>query len=313
MSSESSSNPISYKGSLAGLRGLLSKTLENGISGVVERISPEENNARLRSIGIEKIYPNPEQPRQVFDPKALEDLAQTMRQLGQAQAITVRETSEGFEIISGERRYRAAKLAGLTHLDCVVKVADDEHSRLLSLVENVQREDLLPMEEALYLKKILDVSPKMTLESLAKTLGSHKSTISEKIKMCEIPEDLQKHLHKKSSQFTHRHWRVLSRLQDRELLNEYFLKALEHQLSVIELEKALAAIGVEKRVKRGRISQEIQLEGSARQMSLFEERDGKIRIWARSIDRNQLNSDELLEFTQSVETLLNTLKSFQNS
>jgi ParB family transcriptional regulator, chromosome partitioning protein len=291
--------------------------MEDGISTVVQGIEKlgsdgVEKNSRLRSIGIEKIYPNPEQPRQVFDPKALEDLAQTMRQLGQAQAITVRETSEGFEIISGERRYRAAKLAGLTQLDCVVKDTNDETSRLLSLVENVQREDLLPLEEALFLKKILEENPKMTLESLAKTLGSHKSTLSEKIKLCEIPEDLQKHLHRKSAQFTHRHWRVLSRLEDQDLLREYFLKAVEHQLSVVELEKALEALGIAKRSKRGRKSEEIQLEGPARQMTLFEERDGKIRVWARSIDRSKMSSEDLATFTQSVEALLNSLKSFQN-
>ena len=317
MSAETPSNPISYKGTLSGLRGLLSKTLEEGLTGVgsaLEKLSGDHNGAssKLKSLPIENIYPNPEQPRQVFDPKALEDLAQTMRQLGQAQAITVKATTNGYEIISGERRYRAAKLAGLTHLDCVIKDVNDQQARLLALVENVQREDLLPIEEAHYLKKILEENPEMTLESLAETLGSHKSTLSEKVKLAEVPEDLQKHLHKRGSHFTHRHWRVLSRLENSELLREYFIKAIEHQLSVVELERALESLGIEKRLKKKRIPGEAALDGSLRQQAFFEEKDGRIRVWSRNLEIAKLSPEELGTVTQSVEALLAKLKSLQN-
>jgi ParB family chromosome partitioning protein len=318
MSAETPSNPISYKGTLSGLRGLLSKTIEDGLSGVVsglEKMTSDSSSgtSKLKSLPIEQIYPNPEQPRQVFDPKALEDLAQTMKQLGQAQAITVKESANGYEIISGERRYRAAKLAGLTHLDCVIKDVNDQQARLLALVENVQREDLLPIEEAHYLKRILEENPEMTLESLAVTLGSHKSTLSEKIKLAEVPEDLQKHLHRKGSHFTHRHWRVLSRLENSDLLREYFLKAVEHQLSVVELERALETLGVEKRLKRKRNLADGTSGAATRQLTVFEEKDGKFRICSRNLELSSLNPVELSAVTQSVETLLAKLKSLQIS
>lgn len=250
------SSPLSYKGSVSGLKGLLTNKLAEGIANVVSTIDRVADFAAPRAeggterIAIEKIYPSPDQPRQVFDPRALEELSQTMKELGQAQAITVRKTPQGYEIIAGERRYRAAKLAGMTELDCVVKDCSLREARLLALVENIQRQDLLPVEEAHYLKKVLVENSDLSLEKLAKLLGSHKSTLSEKIQLTEVPDGLQPFLYGKARHLTHRHWRVISRIEDPAFLQEIFMRAVEHQLSVAELERSLEAAGVKKAPRR---------------------------------------------------------------
>ncbi len=235
---------LSYKGSVSGLKGFLTNRITKIAGAVVGELPLTQEGGRV--VPLTMIFPNPDQPRQVFEPKALEELAATMKEIGQAQAITVRPKGTGFEIISGERRYRAARLAGLTHLECFIKDVGDGEAQLLSLVENLQRQDLLPIEEAHYLKKVLKENKGLSLEKLAKTLGSHKSTLSEKIQLTEIPEEEQQLLYAKGKAFTHRHWRVLSRIKDIGFQRELLKRALEEQLSVSELEKSLDAAGIPK-------------------------------------------------------------------
>lgn len=294
--------PLSYKGSLSGLRGLLKNRISEGIHQVVNSlgISSEGEAGGTHKIPIEMIYPCPDQPRQVFEPKALEELSATMRELGQAQAITVRQTERGFEIISGERRYRAAKLAGFSHLDCVVKDVGAKEARLLALVENIQRQDLLPIEEAHFLKKILTENPDLSLEKLAKMIGSHKSTISEKIQLTEIPEELQKSLYSSGKAFTHRHWRVLSRIKESALLNQMLSKALEHQMSVVDIEMSLDAMGIPKTSRRkprfsSRLGDDLGVEGKGLGQgsgaSFIDFGLSTVRFRSTTLDRTKLDPD----------------------
>ncbi|MEZ4814706.1 MAG: ParB/RepB/Spo0J family partition protein [Bdellovibrionota bacterium] len=248
---KSAQESLKYKGSVSGLKGFLSSRITK-IAGAVAGEDPTAQGGG-RLIPIAMIFPNPDQPRQVFDPKSLEELAATMKEVGQAQAITVRPRDAGFEIISGERRYRAARLAGLSHLECIVKDVGDNEAQLLSLVENLQRQDLLPIEEAHYLKKVLKENKSLSLEKLAKMLGSHKSTLSEKIQLTEVPEEEQRLLYARGKGFTHRHWRVLSRVKDPAFLKELLKRAIEEQLSVAELEKSLEAAGIPK-IKKAKTS-----------------------------------------------------------
>ena len=291
-----SPDALSFRGSVAGLKGLLSSKIAEGLASVVSTIDKvKENNAKREGgtepIAIEKIYPCPDQPRQVFEPKSLEDLSQTMKEIGQAQAITVRKTAQGYEIISGERRYRAAKLAGFKELDCVVKNCTAQEGRLLALVENVQRQDLLPLEEALYLKKVLEENPDLSLEKLAQKLGSHKSTLSEKIQLTEVPEEFHAVLLAKGRAFTHRHWRVLSRIKDREFLRSMLMKALEHGLSVAELERSLAAAGVSKAPRRSaRSAQLTQVDDQTKFSFVREDQDQVDDFGSCAFERHRSHS-----------------------
>ncbi|MBS1983170.1 MAG: ParB/RepB/Spo0J family partition protein [Bdellovibrionales bacterium] len=310
---------LSYKGPVSGLRGLLTNKLAEGLANVVstvDRVSEivhGKTEGGTEKIALEKIYPAPDQPRQVFDPKALEELSQTMRELGQAQAITVRRTPQGYEIISGERRYRAAKLAGLTELDCVVKDCSPREARLFALVENVQRQDLLPVEEAHYLRKVLSENSDLSLEKLAKSLGSHKSTLSEKIQLTEVPEDLQPYLYAKGKHLTHRHWRVISRIPDEAFLRETFLRAVEHQMSVAELEKSLQAAGIRKAARRreGNSAQrELPLSANREKVLNLCRVEGQVlRMKSAQIDLNQMSAELKAELAAELEKTVKLLTS----
>jgi ParB family chromosome partitioning protein len=311
---------FSYKGSVSGLKGLLTTKLAEGLANVVNTIDRvtdfatgthvKKSEGGTESIAIEKIVPCPDQPRQVFEAKSLEELSNTMRELGQAQAITVRRTETGFEIISGERRFRAAKLAGMTHLDCVIKDCSAQEGRFLALVENVQRQDLLPIEEAHFLKKVLSENNQLSLEKLAKTLGSHKSTLSEKIQLTEIPEELQNILYSKGRTFTHRHWRVVSRIQDASQLKHMFLQALEHQLSVAELERSLAALGVKKAPRRKFRGDEAQT--SFEKFNVVKREGSTFRIRAMTIDKTKLSGDSKARLVEELESLLSDLRQIES-
>ncbi len=309
---------FSYKGPVSGLKGLLTSKIAEGLASVVstldkvgERVADRNApNGRKPEGGTEKllideIYPCPDQPRQIFDPKALEELSHTMREIGQAQAITVRKTAEGYEIISGERRYRAAKLAGFTHLDCVVKECGPKEARLLALVENIQRQDLLPLEESHFLKRVLEENPDLSLEKLAKVLGSHKSTLSEKIQLTEIPEDLQGLLLSRGKTFTHRHWRVVSRIEDPAFLRQMISQAVENQLSVAELERSLQAAGVPKASRRAK--------GAEKDLSIdlggFVRRNGSVmKFRALTVDLRRLTPEGRELLKTELEAALRTIQ-----
>jgi ParB family chromosome partitioning protein len=313
------SSALSYKGSLSGLRGLLTNNIAKGIANVVSTIeqvgevlgeNPPSSEGSTRLIPIEKIAPCPTQPRQVFDAQSLEQLSMTMKEMGQAQAITVRLSGDKYEIISGERRYRAAKLAGLTHLHCLIKDVDNKDARLLSLVENLQRDDLLPIEEAHFLKRVLSEHPDLNLDRLARMLGSHKSTLSEKIQLTEVPEEIQKRLYDKDSHFTHRHWRVISRLKDRALAHEFCLKTIQEKLSVAELERSLSSLGVKKAARSPRAGSE-QL--SFETLRLFESRGSQFKIRSLSCDLSHVLPDVKVKIIEELEKALAFVKADQSA
>ncbi len=301
---ENESNQLSYKGPVSGLKGLLTSKIAEGLAAVSSTLDTViKKEGGTEKIAIDQIHPCADQPRQFFDPASLEELAKTMGELGQAQAITVRKTANGYEIISGERRYRAAKLAGLKAMDCLVKECSAMEGRLLALVENTQRQDLLPIEEALYLKKVLAENPELSLEKLAKKLGSHKSTLSEKIQLTEIPEDLQPALYSKGAYFTHRHWRVISRIDDVSFLRDVFKNAIEHKLSVAELEKSLAAAGVKKAIRNRRV--ESLLDTNFRLIS----KDGAaVKVRSLSFDMARIPADAAIRIATELKDLATELE-----
>jgi len=313
---------LHYKGSVSGLKGLLTNNIAKGLANVVntidkirEEVAATDPSASVERIALDKIYPNPEQPRQVFEARSLEELSHTMKELGQAQAITVRKTGIGYEIIAGERRYRAAKLAGLTHLDCVIKDVSPKEARLLALVENIQRQDLLPIEESQFLKRILNENPDFSLDKLAKVLGSHKSTLSEKIQLTEVPEDLQQLLFNKGRNFTHRHWRVISRIEDASFLRTMMMQALEHQMSVAELERSLQIAGV-KKAPRKKPKATTSESGSSHVLTVEElekfdlvKKDGHtFRIQALTIEADKVPATARDRLIRELEDLILSLK-----
>lgn len=166
---------------------------------------------RVVDIPVEIISPNPGQPRTHFSPNGLAELADSIAVHGILQPLTVRRVSGGYQLISGERRLRAAKLAGLATVPCIVATVDEEGSSLLALVENLQRRDLDFLEEALALSQ-LAASYQLTQEEIAKKLGKSQSAIANKLRLLRLHPDALTLLRSKG--FTERHARALLRLPE---------------------------------------------------------------------------------------------------
>ena len=150
-----------------------------------------ENNSEIVQLYLDDIIPNRFQPREVFDDQALKELAVSIKEHGVIQPIIVRQVENKYEIIAGERRYKASTMAGLTKIPAIVKNLDDKESSKVALIENLQRKDLTPIEEARTYQKILELEGAMTQEELAATMGKTQSSVSNKLRLLALPEEIQ--------------------------------------------------------------------------------------------------------------------------
>lgn len=168
--------------------------LGKGLDSIFSELADEEKSGGLTMLRLQDIEPRRGQPRKTFDPEALAQLADSIAANGVIEPIVVRKSVGGFyEIIAGERRWRASKMAGLNEVPVVVLDADEQKVAELSLIENIQREDLNPVEEANAYKTLLN-GFKMTQEQLAKRVGKSRSAITNAMRLLDLPEDVLKKL-----------------------------------------------------------------------------------------------------------------------
>lgn len=152
---------------------------------------PARDTSAINEIEISRISPNPEQPRTIFDEEALEDLARSITELGIIQPLSLRKTgTDTYQIIAGERRYRAAVLAGLTTVPAYIRTANDTELTEMALIENIQREDLNAIEVALGFKKLIDTYS-LTQDRLSERLGKKRSTIANHLRLLRLPAEIQ--------------------------------------------------------------------------------------------------------------------------
>ena len=182
---------------------------------------------------LDDIIPNRFQPREVFDEKALKELAVSIKEHGVIQPIIVRSVNGKYEIIAGERRYKASALAGLTKIPAIVRDLDDKESSKVALLENLQRKNLNPIEEARTYQKILELD-EMTQEELARTMGKSQSAVANKIRLLSLPDEIQKYLLKE--ELSERHARALLNLSDVETQKQMAQKVIDNKMSVRSLE-----------------------------------------------------------------------------
>ncbi len=168
-----------------------------------------ETEQRVMHLRVEDIRPNPHQPRVVFHPEELRALSDSIRQNGILQPLTVRQCGEHYELIAGERRLRAAKLAGLRTVPCIVMEINDRNSAILALVENIQRQDLNYFEEAAALERLITYYG-MTQEDAAVQLGRAQSTVANKLRLLRLTERERNYI--LENQLTERHARALLKL-----------------------------------------------------------------------------------------------------
>ncbi|MBQ8014609.1 MAG: ParB/RepB/Spo0J family partition protein [Clostridia bacterium] len=188
----------------------------------------------------EEIYPNPNQPRQRFNFDELEELAQSIRQNGIIQPIAVRVNGKGeYELISGERRLRASRLVGITQVPCIIMEADDEKSALFALIENIQRSDLNFFEEAVAIEKLI-TDHGMSRDEVCKKLGKAAPTISNKLRLLRLPEEIRIRITQEN--LSERHARALLRLTSVSQMERAMSIVAEKRLNVAETERLVSQI-----------------------------------------------------------------------
>ena len=188
---------------------------------------------QVLELPIGSILPNPNQPRQTFEPEALNALSQSIAQVGILQPLSVRRTGTGWELIAGERRLRAAELAGLSTVPCLPVEADEESSSLLALVENLQREDLDVWEEATALRRLIDEFH-FSQEDAGRRVGMSQSAVANKLRLLKLPADVIDGL--RQARLTERHARALLRLSTAEQQRTALAQILRRHLNVAQTE-----------------------------------------------------------------------------
>ena len=219
-----------------------------GLGKGLEALIPSAGtpNGGLRRVSLDAITPNPHQPRSVFDPEALQELADSIREVGLIQPLIVQQISGGegmpprYQLITGERRWRAARLAGLQHVDVVVKEATPQETLELALVENIQRADLNPLEEAAAYQQLADEFG-LTQERIAERVGRSRVSVTNTLRLLRLSEGIKTAL--MQGQITEGHARALLMLDDEEEQLLAFKAVLKRQLSVRQTEELVRRLG----------------------------------------------------------------------
>ncbi len=198
------------------------------------------NNKEIVKIDLEKITPNKYQPREIFKDKALLELKDSIKSYGIIQPISVRKLhSDNYEIIAGERRFKAAKMAGLTEIPSIVVEIEEKDSANIALIENIQREDLNFIEEAKAYNQIMKKFG-LTQGELAKKIGKNQSTIANKVRILKLPKIIKEKL--LTNDLTERHGRALLKINDEGIQEEIINKIIEKNLNVKDTERLIKSV-----------------------------------------------------------------------
>ncbi len=198
-----------------------------------------KSGPRVLELPADEIRPNPDQPRRTFDPEELAELARSIRSLGILQPLSVRRTADGWELIAGERRLRAARLAGLATVPCLPVSADEERSALLALVENLQRADLDVWEEAAALQALISRYG-LSQEAAARRVGKSQSAVANKLRLLKLPPEVIARL--RDARLTERHARALLTLPTAELQRAAAEHIIARGLNVAQSEQYIARL-----------------------------------------------------------------------
>ena len=221
------------------------KGLGRGLEAIFAEEVPAAQNTPV-GIRLSDIEPNPRQPRQDFDPLALEELAQSIRENGVITPITLRKTGDTYQIIAGERRWRASRLAGLHEIPAIVLDVDEDAAYALALIENLQREDLNPMEEAEGYRRLTQELG-LTQEQAAHRVGRSRPAVANALRLLTLPKSVETLLRDK--QLSAGHARALLPLEREEVMLNAAQTILEQQLSVRQTEMLVKQLQKEPKEK----------------------------------------------------------------
>jgi ParB family transcriptional regulator, chromosome partitioning protein len=223
----------------------MARGLGRGLDAFFPDIAEKDEDV-VQQLPIKECRPNPYQPRKTFDTDSIEELKESILEFGIIQPIIVRKSIKGYEIVVGERRFRAAKEAGLTEIPAIVKELTDEKMMELALLENLQREDLTPIEEGqAYANLMKELN--ITQEELSKRLGKSRSHIANMVRLLGLPDQIIAYIN--NGELSMGHGRALLGLKDKDNLIPLVKKILNEKLNVRQVEKLIIALN-EKPVKK---------------------------------------------------------------
>lgn len=255
---------------------------ENLDVDTIERtIYETATNEEIVELNIDDLRANPYQPRKVFDEEALKELAVSIKEHGVFQPIIVKKSIKGYEIIAGERRVRASKLAGLSKVPAIIRSFTDEQMMEIALLENLQRENLSAIEEA-HAYKLMIEQLGITQEELSLKVGKSRSHITNILGLLRLPQDIQDMVN--TSQLTMGHARVLSKFNDEKQMREMADKIVNEKFSVREIESLTNSNEFERNVKIQKRKQPEEKEFKYVEDLLSEKLDAKVKIRDKKIE-----------------------------
>ena len=253
---------------------------------IYETVSKEE----IIEIPISELRPNPYQPRKVFDNDKLKELSESIKEHGVFQPIIVKKAIKGYEIIAGERRYRASKLAGIEKIPAIVRNFTDNQMMEIALLENLQRENLNAIEEAVAYKSMLEKMG-LTQEELSKRVGKSRSHITNILGLLRLPLEVQKLL--VDDKISMSHARVISKLESREEMIELATKIIKEQMPVRDVEKISTEGTLTKKNKNERKVKSQSSEYKYVEDMMSEKLDTKVKIKDKKIEISFNNVNDL--------------------
>jgi ParB family chromosome partitioning protein len=270
-----------------------------GLGKGLEVLIGGKEGQELAELPVDQIHPNPRQPRRRFEPDAASGLASSIRTQGLLQPVVVRpRAAGGWELIAGERRWRAAKEAGLATLPALVRNADDRDTLLLSLVENVAREQLSPVEEARAYALLIDEFD-LSLGDVAERVGKAKPTISNRVRLLELPDDVLWMVAR--GELTERHARAVLAVPDREGQKRLAKRIVEQGLSARAAERAAQDAGA-KRKPRKKTAVDPALATRVRE-AIAQATGFKARVAPGHVEIEFRDEHELEELAEALENL----------
>jgi len=232
-----------------GLDALIPTAVEQEVAIVPEARTHESRPGDIQHIALSQITRNPAQPRTQFDPATIRELADSIRERGVLQPVLLRPASEGFQLVAGERRFLAAREAGFHTIPAIIRPLTDREALLIALIENVQRENLNPMDEArAYYRLATEYG--LPHEEIGQRVGKDRSTVSNILRFNNLPSEVQLHLERGS--ISAGHARALLSLPTAKTQTDFAVSAASHGWSVRELEERVRRAGVGEKTARPR-------------------------------------------------------------
>ncbi len=223
------------------------KVLGRGLSNIIPKAETRSNISNATNVPIDQIEPNPYQPRKEFDHEELQELADSIKEYGIIQPLTLRKLNVNkYQIIAGERRLRAAKLAGLKEVPAFVKDTDDDGMLAMALIENIQRSNLNPIEVALGYQRLIEEC-NLTIEQAAQKVGKKRATVNNFLRLLKLPPEIQLAL--QSKQISMGHAKPLITIDDPIFQLKIYKKIIDEKLSVRDVEKLVKEYKDDKKQK----------------------------------------------------------------